>query len=505
MGKNPPASPRHPITDLTSDEAQKFFLKQESYCKIELPPYFCFKKLLDDVALAPLCIDSDRKKARKYEGLSYRIMDNKDGRYAWRPLEIIHPALYVSLLKKITEQHHWEFIRKWFRQFKETNKKVECLSIPVKSSTKEKDKTALIKQWWQAVEQKSIELALDYGFLIHTDIENCYPSIYTHSIAWALHTKEIAKEKQTDQSLIGNIIDNHIQDMRQGQTNGIPQGSVLMDFVAEMVLGYADIKLTEKLDSQKIRDYKILRYRDDYRIFIHHPPDGERILKFLTEVLIDLGLKLNSAKTKSSDEVIRSSIKIDKVDWLFRKQYGKNLQKSLLIIYDHSMKHPNSGSLNRAMEDYYKGLKNRNKLNSPLPLISIVVDIAYRNPRTYAIATAILSQLLSWLDADEKMNVIEKIKAKFCSIPNTGHLLIWLQRICYPFCKDMDFEEPFCRLIRDGGDLTLKNAIWENDWIASEKLRKIIDPSKVIDRDRLETMLPVVPIEEIQLFDADYF
>jgi hypothetical protein len=29
-----------------------------------------------------------------------------------------------------------------------------------------------------------------------------------------------------------------MQGMNYGQTNGIPQGSVLMDFIAEMVLGF---------------------------------------------------------------------------------------------------------------------------------------------------------------------------------------------------------------------------------------------------------------------------
>ena len=48
--------------------------------------------------------------------------------------------------------------------------------------------------------------------------------------------------------MIGNAIDRRIQDMRGGQTNGIPQGSVLMDFVAEMVLGYIDFKLSEKIE-----------------------------------------------------------------------------------------------------------------------------------------------------------------------------------------------------------------------------------------------------------------
>lgn len=56
--------------------------------------------------------------------------------------------------------------------------------------------------------------------------------------------------------------------------NGIPQGSVLMDFIVEMVLGYADAALICKIknynrkeERYKIEDYQILRYRDDYRIF----------------------------------------------------------------------------------------------------------------------------------------------------------------------------------------------------------------------------------------------
>ena len=42
------------------------------------------------------------------------------------------------------------------------------------------------------------------------------------------------------------------------------------------------------------------QYRDDdYRIFVQSPQIGEAILKSLTEVLIDLGLKLNASKTTS--------------------------------------------------------------------------------------------------------------------------------------------------------------------------------------------------------------
>ena len=74
--------------------------------------------------------------------------------------------------------------------------------------------------------------------------------------------------------------------MSYGQTNGIPQGSTLMDFIAEILLGYADCLLYNKLKEKKISDYRILRYRDDYRIFVHSSQEGELVVKVLTETLL---------------------------------------------------------------------------------------------------------------------------------------------------------------------------------------------------------------------------
>ena len=63
--------------------------------------------------------------------------------------------------------------------------------------------------------------------------------------------------------------------MNYGQTNGIPQGSVLTDFIAEIVLGYIDSKLSERIRKEiGSINYKIIRYRDDYRIFTNEPLFG---------------------------------------------------------------------------------------------------------------------------------------------------------------------------------------------------------------------------------------
>jgi len=487
------------VLELSGAEARRFFLKAESYCSVDLPPYFVFDNMIARVReqLDGKTLASLSNNPRDYDDVNYTILNNKDGKYAWRPFQLIHPALYVSLVHHITENNNWKLITDRFGRFAE-NEKIRCLSLPVVSQSKEKDKAEQVSHWWHEVEQRSIELALEYDSLLETDITDCYGAIYTHSIAWALHTKTEAKkrENRTNLDLIGNQIDKHIQDMRHGQTNGIPQGSALMDFIAEMVLGYADLKLSEKIQSAGIADYLILRYRDDYRIFVNNPRDGEQIVKLLTEVAISLGLKLNPSKTRASDDVVRASIKADKIAWFSRKKSEKSLQKHLLIIHDHALQFPNAGSLSVALQDYYNRLSRVNKLlDEPLPLISIVVDIAYHNPRTYAVCAAILSKLLTFLKNNDKKSVLEKIRRRFSNIPNTGHLQIWLQRISQPEFQDMQYDEPLCQLV--AGDAA---TLWNLDWISSSGLKQAIDAGSIVDRERLEKIETIIPSEEFELF-----
>ena len=104
--------------------------------------------------------------------------------------------------------------------------------------------------------------------------------------------------------------------MNYNQTNGIPQGSVITDFIAEMILGYADLLLSEKLSTMEIDDYKIIRFRDDYRIYTNDEKYLTIILKALTEVLLNLNMKLNEKKTKITSDIIANSMKEDKYKYL---------------------------------------------------------------------------------------------------------------------------------------------------------------------------------------------
>lgn len=497
---NPNSQKRRLITDMTHLEAREFLLRQESYCNFDLPTYFQFEQLIQEIAnllkQKPLS-----ESPKDHDNVNYTILNNKDGLYAWRPFELIHPVMYAALVNTITEEKNWDKIIKRFRWFG-TISQIQCLSIPGESLTKQSDKAEQISEWWQEVEQQSIELSLDYEFLIRTDIVDCYASMYTHSIAWALHTKAIAKRYHQSNKLIGNTIDTYVRDMHQGQTNGLPQGSAVMDIIAELVLGYADSELSKRLKSTTDSGYKILRYRDDYRIFTHTKKDGEIILKHLTEVMINLGLKVSPTKTHVSDEVIRSSMKDDKLAWILRRQLDRNIQKQLLIIHDHSVKYPNSGSVSGALTQCYRRIRNNMKTapHNLGQLISIVVDIAYHNPRTYPVCAAILSKLLAFFDnADEQSSVIEKILRKFSRTPNTGHLEIWLQRISHKNGSDLSFDEPLCKLVR--GESV---GIWNNDWINFQQLRKIMDSATIVDEKIIDEMDPIIPVDEVELFPEAY-
>jgi len=490
------------VLEMTAKQARVFLLKPESYCSLDLPPYFVFSKILSAVSknLLGKTLASMSSKPRDHEGVNYSMLSNKDGRHAWRPFQLIHPALYIALVDQMTQPANWKVIRARFKEF-QNPPNFKCLSIPVEASSSTVDKAAQIRNWWLGIEQGSIELALDFNYVVHADITDCYADIYTHSIAWALHTKPEAKAKKGDKSLLGNVIDSHIQDMRHGQTNGIPQGSVLMDFIAELVLGYADLNLSKRLSNAGITEFQILRYRDDYRIFVQNPQSGEAILKYLTEVLIDLGLKLNTGKTTGTLQVVASSIKADKRGWLRGRQGDRNLQKHLLIIHAHGIDFPNTGSLTTALAHFHKRLTKAKRIQNPHVLVSIALDIAYTSPRTFPVCAAIISKLLTSLDTkDDRVEVIKKIYRKLSQLPNTGHMEVWLQRISHSLEPKLAYKEQLCQLVKNR-----PVDIWNNDWITSTKLKSALDPSQIVSKPKVRSLKPVIKPIEIALFPASWY
>ena len=382
-----------------------------------------------------------------------------------------------------------------FKTFQK-NDQIRCLSIPVLSLTKESDKAEQVNNWWQNVEQRSIELALEYSYLYDTDIADCYSSIYTHSLAWAIENKSIAKSQMHNKKLLGNQVDAIIQMMQQGQTNGIPQGSILMDFIAEILLGYIDEQLLDKIEVEGISDYKILRYRDDYRIFVNSPDEGSIILKLLSKELLEVGMRLNSSKTTESNDVITTAIKADKLDWLNMSVQNKNSQQLLLAIREHSKKYPDSGTLKKELMKYYYQINTKYvHSNVMLPLVSIVTDVAYKNPNTYPICFAIISKILELMhDQDKKNYIIDNIFKKFKQLPNTGFMQIWFKRMIKDSRDDINLDERLCTI------LSSQKSLWNNSWIDEESLRNIFENTRIVDIDKYYSLDNVIQSDEFSLY-----
>ena len=104
---------RRSIMELSAEEARAFLSKNESYFNADLPQYINFERILKKVGsiLNNSGIDNFRSaNPNDYEGVNYRLYSNKNGKYDWRPLEFIHPALYVALVHAITEESVWASI-----------------------------------------------------------------------------------------------------------------------------------------------------------------------------------------------------------------------------------------------------------------------------------------------------------------------------------------------------------------------------------------------------------
>lgn len=508
------------ITELTNVEAKEFFMDEKNYINFDLPYYFNFTSLLLKVdrlvngrQLCDLCKKDSNGKAiypKKYEKVNYTFLSNKDGAFAWRPLQIIHPILYVDLINLITDEASWNSILGRFKQFSKST--VKCISIPRKSLGDHSHKSSQVSNWWEEIEQQSIKMALHFDYIFTTDIANCYGSIYTHSIDWSLDPNGKAGAKSSfdnnEPKTLGALVDIKVRNMNFGQTNGIPQGSTLMDFIAEMVLGYADLELSNALMVEKINEeeYSILRYRDDYRIFVNNPVVGNQILKQLNRVLYELGLKMNPSKTTESNDIILSSIKPEKLERFFIAPKEQSYQKEALRIYQLSKKHPNSGLISKELSVYFDKIEKLKFLeNTDIEvLISTFSMIAYNSPSAISWTSGILSLLLEMIkDKNRRKEIIKTIHVKFKAVPNSSPIDVWLQRISAPLGNKEIYQDALTKSALQ----EIKNTdLWESRWLIPEIAENIdsINVSSLKSEIENKTISPTMERYEVELFKISY-
>jgi len=546
------------ILTLNHDEAMDFFLKSEQYHGFELPEYFSFDEVLKYVREKVRTIPYEEclKKGVSPDSLSDVNLDillNKDGRYAVRPIILANPFLYYFLVREVCCESNWQVIKDLFEKFNVPH--ITSCAIPVIPNEKEPfHKATTINNWWNSMEQRSIELSLEYRYMFVTDITNCYGSVNPQTFDWAFTLKDTTIATGI-QSPIAQNIQKFLRALQQGRNIGIPQGSAIFDFVGEIILGYSDLLLHESLQAKAkeyegqgktFPDYEIIRYRDDYRIFCSNREALEDISYILQQVLERLNFRMNSQKTKISDSIVTDAVKSDKLAYIYNTPiFNKkgvdfdSYEKHLLFILMFARQYSDSGSIKTMLSDIDKRLEewlhpqdkkketesilwgdvdlsddghlvktDSKKAKEPyyIPggsvraMSAICVQIALENVGCAHYALRIISRMIDSLkDMPEKQSIIDLVYNKLCNQPNSDYNQLWLQNMTYTQDKKngtSPYSLRLCKLVMGN----IEEPLWNNGWIRAEFVQNMPIES-IVNKETLKKVTPVITFRETRRYN----
>jgi len=200
-----------------------------------------------------------------------------------RRMGIPNPIHQIELSKVICD--NWAKIEKIYDRSK------------ISSSKQVEDKTnmqatTMIDSFGE-FKEKCLQQSFDKLYELKTDISKYFPTIYTHSIPWAIHTKSVAKTKRNDFTLLGNLLDKAVRSGQSGQTIGIPIGPDTSRIISEILGCTFDKVLTDKF-----KNLIGFRYVDDCYFYFDSQSDAEQVFKHFQAVLTEYGLDINEEKTK---------------------------------------------------------------------------------------------------------------------------------------------------------------------------------------------------------------
>lgn len=163
-----------------------------------------------------------------------------------------------------------------------------------------------------------------FTHLLKMDIQSCFDSIYTHSIAWAINGgANIYKdnfEGKLDGS-IGAIMDKMMQEMNYNETNGIVIGPECSRIFAEIIMQHIDQQVENQMLIKGFRnkvDYECYRYVDDYFFFYNDETVKINAVETLQKYLKQFKLSLSPDKTNIYNrpfvtDITKAKIAIDKL------------------------------------------------------------------------------------------------------------------------------------------------------------------------------------------------
>ncbi len=293
------------LDELSKDELFDGLLGYGLFAE-KIPPFLSSETFLEKIKSSTDNFGFDNK-ARRFT--NYESMRNIN---IPRILSIPHPIAYMNQCEVLKK--NWRKIKKYFKEKTEDNTyKVSRIHVrKIDNSSK------IFQTCYQNMDDINLDdypelevnhifemghknfctddypepkLMIGKKYLIKADISNCFPSMYTHSIPWALVGKEESKQNKTNDSKWYNKIDEKCRNLKEAETHGILIGPHASNIISEIVLVAVDKKLTDK-------GYEYIRNIDDYTCYVKTYEDAEKFLIDLSSELKKFNLVLNHKKTE---------------------------------------------------------------------------------------------------------------------------------------------------------------------------------------------------------------
>ena len=203
-----------------------------------------------------------------------------------RPLGIPNPVLQYNLAREIVSSRA-NIARHFLRD-------PLSVTLPVPDQNNERGLVTAVGPPDRV--ERTAEARSRGRYLLSADILKFYPSVYTHSLAWALHGKAVAKSRRRDWTLLGNRLDFWVRQSQDQETRGIPIGPDTSLVLAEILLAAVDEELQKQIGT--VHGYRAI---DDYQLVFPTFSAAEGALTALQGVFDEFDLQLNEEKTGISE------------------------------------------------------------------------------------------------------------------------------------------------------------------------------------------------------------
>ncbi len=283
-----------------------------------------------------------------------------------------------------------------------------------------------------------------FAHLLKFDIQGCFDSIYTHSIAWATGGgKDIYKESfRSEDNTFGSKWDRQMQLMNYNETNGIVIGPEFSRIFAEVIFQHVDSSVAHSLKKEKYdfeRDYVCYRYVDDYFFFYNDEACRKKAIELFDEKLKEFKLAISAEKTHEFSrpfitDITRAKIRIDKlIDNELQYHSVQNLTEENIedeadTVDDNIESTLNLSLLETAIDDKDWLHFNSRKFNKTFKSILVECNVEAKDVINYTLSRLgnklssdikkfdknfkVLSRTMSNVDYTEYHSKIQKAKQK---------------------------------------------------------------------------------------------